>query len=60
MKAVQKSTGHKGKKLFMPVRVAATGATHGRDLEKTLFLLGREKVAERILDVINRYEQIIK
>lgn len=60
LKAVQKSTGHKGKKLFMPVRVAATGATHGRDLEKTLFLLGREKVAERILDVINRYEQIIK
>lgn len=29
IKAVQKETGHKGKKLFMPIRVATTGQTHG-------------------------------
>ena len=32
MKAVQKSTGQKGKNLFMPIRVAITGQTHGPDL----------------------------
>ena len=44
VKAVQKSTGHKGKKLFMPLRVAATGQVHGPDLMKTIELLGKEKV----------------
>src|SRR5699024_8968268 len=29
IKAVQKATGHKGKKLFMPIRVAVTGETQG-------------------------------
>ncbi|WP_078593213.1 glutamate--tRNA ligase [Evansella clarkii] len=48
MKEVQKETGHKGKKLFMPIRVAATGQTHGPDLPKTLFLLGRQKVSDRL------------
>ena len=36
IKAVQKSTGHKGKKLFMPIRVATTGQTHGPDFQKQL------------------------
>lgn len=60
LKSVQKATGHKGKKLFMPVRVAVTGFTHGRDLNETLFLLGRETVAQRILNVINNYERVVK
>lgn len=34
IKAVQKETGHKGKKLFMPIRVAVTGQTHGRTSAK--------------------------
>src|SRR5690606_16714643 len=29
IKAVQKETGHKGKNLFMPIRVVTTGQTHG-------------------------------
>jgi nondiscriminating glutamyl-tRNA synthetase len=60
LKAVQKSTGQKGKKLFMPVRVAVTGFTHGRDLNETLFLLGRETVMQRVANVANHYEQIVK
>jgi nondiscriminating glutamyl-tRNA synthetase len=60
LKAVQKATGQKGKKLFMPVRVATTGVTHGRDLNETLFLLGQDKVMQRVQDVINNYEQIVK
>ena len=48
IKAVQKETGHKGKALFMPIRVAITGQTHGRDLNETLALIGREKVLERL------------
>jgi nondiscriminating glutamyl-tRNA synthetase len=60
LKAVQKATGQKGKKLFMPVRVATTGVTHGRDLNETLFLLGQDKVMQRVQNVINNYEQIAK
>ncbi|WP_043931602.1 glutamate--tRNA ligase [Bacillus sp. EB01] len=53
MKAVQKSTGHKGKKLFMPIRIATTGQTHGPDLPKTLELLGKEKIQMRLLSIIS-------
>ncbi|WP_316572518.1 glutamate--tRNA ligase [Neobacillus sp. YIM B06451] len=53
MKAVQKSTGHKGKKLFMPIRAAVTGQTHGPDLPKTIELLGREKIQKRLTDLIS-------
>ncbi|KHL95272.1 glutamyl-tRNA synthetase [Paenibacillus sp. IHB B 3415] len=48
IKEVQKETGHKGKALFMPIRVALTGQMHGRDLNATIALLGRERVIERL------------
>jgi nondiscriminating glutamyl-tRNA synthetase len=54
LKDVQKETGHKGKALFMPIRVAATGQAHGRDLGETLYLLGREKVLKRIDRVLTK------
>ncbi|MFY0761085.1 glutamate--tRNA ligase [Metabacillus dongyingensis] len=47
-KAVQKSTGHKGKNLFMPIRVAATGQTHGPDLPQAIELLGKETILTRL------------
>jgi nondiscriminating glutamyl-tRNA synthetase len=53
LKDVQKETGHKGKALFMPIRVAATGQAHGRDLAETLYLLGRDKVLERVSNVLS-------
>lgn len=48
LKQVQANTGHKGKMLFMPIRAALTGQTHGRDLNQTIWLLGREKVLARL------------
>lgn len=48
IKEVQKETGVKGKGLFMPIRVALTGQTHGRDLNQTIFLLGRDRVIDRL------------
>ncbi|GAE35305.1 glutamyl-tRNA synthetase [Halalkalibacter akibai JCM 9157] len=48
IKATQKATGHKGKKLFMPIRVALTGQTHGRDLDNSIELLGKAVVTARL------------
>lgn len=53
IKAVQKATGQKGKKLFMPIRVATTGQTHGPDLPQAIALLGKEKVCQRIMSIIS-------
>jgi nondiscriminating glutamyl-tRNA synthetase len=50
LKAVQTETGFKGKQLFMPIRTALTGQTHGRDLNQTLWLLGKETVLARLQD----------
>ena len=48
IKNVQKETGYKGKQLFMPIRVVLTGQNHGPDLNKTIYLLGRDRVIERL------------
>lgn len=48
IKEVQKETGTKGKGLFMPIRVALTGQMHGRDLNQTIYLLGQDKVVDRL------------
>jgi nondiscriminating glutamyl-tRNA synthetase len=53
MKAVQKSTGQKGKNLFMPIRAAVTGQTHGPDLPQAIELLGKNKVQMRINKIIS-------
>ncbi|WP_232336746.1 glutamate--tRNA ligase [Planococcus lenghuensis] len=54
IKAVQKETGHKGKNLFMPIRVAATGQMHGPDLPAAIALLGKEKAISRISALLPR------
>ncbi|XEC94676.1 glutamate--tRNA ligase [Paenibacillus tarimensis] len=48
IKSVQKETGCKGKQLFMPIRAALTGQTHGPDLNQTIRLLGKAKVMTRL------------
>ncbi|WP_146553696.1 glutamate--tRNA ligase [Rummeliibacillus sp. SL167] len=48
IKAVQKETGHKGKNLYMPIRVATTGEMHGPELNDALVLLGKETVLNRV------------
>jgi glutamyl-tRNA synthetase len=41
--------GVSGKKLFMPIRVALTGKTHGPELANIAALLGQEKMQERFV-----------
>ncbi|WP_010308066.1 glutamate--tRNA ligase [Kurthia senegalensis] len=48
IKAVQKETGHKGKNLFMPIRVATTFEMHGPELADALEILGKETVIKRL------------
>ncbi|WP_040985136.1 glutamate--tRNA ligase [Oceanobacillus jeddahense] len=47
-KATQKETGHRGKKLFMPIRVATTGQTHGPELPFAIELLGKDVIVKRL------------
>ncbi|MCP3033237.1 glutamate--tRNA ligase [Halobacillus sp. A1] len=56
VKAVQKETGYKGKKLFMPIRVATTGQTHGPELPNAIRLLGLETVTIRLNDALNQIQ----
>jgi len=53
IKAVQKETGHKGKNLFMPIRVVTTGQMHGPELADAIALVGKEKVLERVAKFSN-------
>ncbi|MFD1207067.1 glutamate--tRNA ligase [Sporosarcina contaminans] len=48
IKEVQKETGHKGKNLFMPIRVVTTGQAHGPELPDSIALIGKEKTIERV------------
>ncbi|MDD9332602.1 MAG: glutamate--tRNA ligase family protein, partial [Bartonella sp.] len=52
--ALQEKTGRKGKALFMPLRQALTGITHGPEMGKFLLLLGREKIVKRLTTVGSR------
>ena len=54
-KLVQTETGHKGKNLFMPVRIALTGQNHGPDMKATISILGKELIEKRINYSINNY-----
>lgn len=54
IKATQKATGHKGKKLFMPIRVAVTGQTHGPELPDAIEVLGKAVVSARLRRLLNQ------
>jgi nondiscriminating glutamyl-tRNA synthetase len=55
IKEIQNETGYKGKALFMPIRAAATGQSHGPDLNRSLALLGKNKVLARVEAVLADY-----
>ena len=40
--------GTKGKMLYMPIRIKTTGCLHGPELANTIFLIGKDKVLERL------------
>ncbi|HLR35165.1 MAG TPA: glutamate--tRNA ligase [Tissierellales bacterium] len=48
MKKIQKQTGIKGKNLFMPTRVALTGAVHGPEMVNIIYVLGKQNILKRI------------
>lgn len=48
MKRVGKETGIKGKSLFMPTRAAISFTLHGPDLSSIIYLLGKERLLERL------------
>jgi nondiscriminating glutamyl-tRNA synthetase len=43
-----KQVGLSGRGLYMPLRAALTGKTHGPELEKIFILLGKEKILRRL------------
>lgn len=45
---MERKTGRKGKGLYAPLRAAITGKTRGPELAKTLPLLGKEKIIQRL------------
>jgi glutamyl-tRNA synthetase len=47
-RAIAEATGRKGAKLFMPLRSALTGATHGPELAPLVGLMGAERVQRRL------------
>ncbi|WP_339230682.1 glutamate--tRNA ligase [Oceanobacillus sp. FSL K6-2867] len=53
-KATQKETGHRGKKLFMPIRIATTGQMHGPELPFAIELLGKSVVIARLDKVLRQ------
>ncbi len=57
IKAVQKDTGIKGRKLWMPIRIAVTHEMEGPELPESIELIGRDKTLQHLqqtLDQINK------
>ncbi len=48
IEAMKAATGRKGKSLFMPLRVALTGRTHGPELEPLFNFMSRERLLQRL------------
>lgn len=46
--ALKEKTGRKGKALFMPLRQALTGMSHGPEMDKLLVLIGPDKARARL------------
>ena len=44
----KEESGNKGKMLYMPIRIKTTGMMHGPELPNTIYLLGKDKVIERL------------
>ena len=54
IKSIQKETGVKGRKLFMPIRIAVSGQMHGPELGSVIEVLGKEKVLDHIQQVLGQ------
>ena len=47
--AIKNKTGRKGKQLFMPLRLALTGQSHGPEMAVLLPLIGRDRAKKRLM-----------
>lgn len=54
---VKEQTGAKGKELFMPLRIALTGQSHGPELAKLMAFMSSELIANRFKYVNDKYIQ---
>ena len=45
---VKEKTGIKGKLLYMPIRIKISGVEHGPELPDEIYLIGKDKVLERL------------
>ena len=45
---VKEKTGVKGKLLYMPIRIKISGVEHGPELPDEIYLIGKEKVIDRL------------
>lgn len=45
---VKEKAGVKGKMLYMPIRIAASGIMHGPELADTLYLIGKDEILRRV------------
>lgn len=55
LKTIQEKTGCKGKAFFAPIRIALTGETHGPELAKILELMGKERVRQRLMNLMGSW-----
>ena len=56
IKGVQNDTKVKGRKLWMPLRIAITHETHGPQLPESIELIGQKATLARLDDMIDRVE----
>ena len=45
---VKNACGVSGKDLYMPIRIAVSGTMHGVELTDTIYLIGKEKILNRL------------
>lgn len=60
---IKEATKQKGKKLFMPIRVALTGSTHGPELQRALPLMDRGTrivALARVAPPLERVEELLE
>ncbi|MFD1432762.1 glutamate--tRNA ligase [Lacticaseibacillus yichunensis] len=51
---VRQETGVKGRKLYMPIRIATTRVMHGPQLAETIELIGRDQTLKNIASVLSQ------
>ncbi len=54
IKSIQKDTKIKGRKLWMPIRIAVTHEMHGPELPESIEIIGYEKTLQNLNEMIEQ------